>query len=107
MRLRNGRAREFLLPIVVVTLRAGEIELALPAIEHGTAGLEEWPRALVDREIGRDAARLPRHIGVEREQIFPFERQRRRLLALGTANVDLLVEIDRPPTCRVESRIAG
>src|SRR5882672_6751580 len=107
MRLRDRRAFELLLPIVVVALRAGEIELALPAIEHGAAGLEERPRALIDRGIDRHAARLPSHIGVEREQLLALEWQRRRLLAFGAADVDLLIEIDRATACRIEGRIAG
>src|SRR5882724_8555330 len=95
MRLRDRRTRELLLPIVIVALRAGEIELALPAIEHGAAGLEECPRALIARDADWHPARLPRHIGVECQKLLALERQWRRLLALRPADVDLLVEIDR------------
>src|SRR5206468_9513552 len=47
-----------------------------------------------------------RHIGAEREQLLALERQRRRLLALGAADVDLLIEVDRAPARSIESRIA-
>ena len=43
-------------PIVVVALRAGEIELALAAVNIVAAGVEERPGALVDRDVDRHAA---------------------------------------------------
>src|SRR5262245_63612181 len=81
MRLRDRRARELLLPIVIVALRASEIELALAAIERRATRFQERPRALVDGDIDRHATRLPRHVGVEREQVLALEREWRCLLA--------------------------
>src|SRR5262249_58422761 len=51
MRLRDRRAGELFLPVVVVTLRAGEIELAPAAMEDRPAGFEERASALVDRDL--------------------------------------------------------
>src|SRR5262249_18010668 len=105
-RLRDRRAGELLLPIVVVALCAGEIELALSAKEGRPPGLEERARALVDRDRDRHPARLTADISTERQQLLALGRKRGRLLLLGPADVDALLEADRPPTRRIERRVA-
>src|SRR5262245_46456745 len=105
MRLRDRRAGELFLPVVVVTLRAGEIELAPAAMEGRAAGFEERASALVDRDLDRHAARLLRHVGGECEQFLALGCQRARLLLIAPADVDPLVEVDGPPASCVEGRV--
>jgi hypothetical protein len=81
MPLRNGVARELAAVILVVTLRAGEIELALAAAEdlspirNGRAEL-----IFVDRD--RQAPRLEGAEGGQREQFPALIGQSRRLLVV-------------------------
>src|SRR5207245_9137018 len=65
MGLSDGAAGELSAPVVVVALGAGEIELALTTEERFATGFEDRPGARVDRNIDRQAARLPRHVGRE------------------------------------------
>ena len=53
------------------------------------------------------ASRLPRDKGGERQQLAALERQRRRLLVIGAAQIDALLEIDGAAERLVESGIAG
>src|SRR5947208_7504729 len=69
MRLRDGRASEPPAPIVVVAVRAGEVELALPAQEGGTSGLEKRLRRAIGRGRGRHPARLPPDVRLERQKL--------------------------------------
>src|SRR5882757_11022280 len=54
--LRNHAAREVLPPVVVVAQGAGEVELALAAIEGFPARLEKRPGTRVDRRLDRKPA---------------------------------------------------
>src|SRR4029077_2566233 len=56
MRLRDRVAGQTLAPGIVVTLAAGEVELALPPIERGAAVVEKRLHATVDRDVDRQAA---------------------------------------------------
>src|SRR5437879_7190714 len=69
MRLRNDVARELPSPVVVVALRAREVELALAPVERRAAGGEERPHPRGDRDVDRQAARLARDERGEREQL--------------------------------------
>src|SRR6267154_5204869 len=60
--LRNHAAREVLPPVVVVAQGAGEVELALAALEGFPARLEKRPGTRVDRRLDRKPARLAREI---------------------------------------------
>src|SRR6266851_9940155 len=106
LRCSDPSACELLAPVVVVALRAGEIELPLAAREHVAAGVEERLRALVVRDLDRHPARLQPHIGREREQLLAFERERRRPLPVRAAEVDSAFEIDRPSAPDIEGGIA-
>src|ERR1044071_9064533 len=97
MRLRNDAAREALAPIVVMALRAREIELALPAIERRAPGFEDGRRGFVPFDGDRHAARLAPHVGGEREPLAALVGQGRSLLPPRAATVDLLLEVHRPP----------
>src|SRR5262245_17025835 len=99
-------AREAPAPVVVVALAAREVQLALAPRERGAAGLEERPRALVDRDIDRHAARLARDVRGQRQELTTLVRERRRLLALDPARVDPLLEGHRPCARGVERRMA-
>src|SRR5258706_16124405 len=92
MRLRDRAAGEALSPVVVVALRAGEIELTLPAVERCLPP----PGALVPFDGERHAAGLARDVRGEREQLPALVGERRRLLPLGAAGVDLLFQVHRP-----------
>src|SRR6266508_3670436 len=104
--LRNDVAREPPSPVVVVTVAAGQIELALSPVEGGATGSEVRLRLLVDRDLDRQAARLARDVGSQREQLPAFPGERRRLLPIGSAEVDTLLETERPSPRGVERRMA-
>src|SRR5215211_966923 len=104
MTLRDRIAGQALAPIVIVALTAGETELALAAIKQRTAGVEKLDHA-IRRDADRDAARLPPHVGGEREQLLALVRERWRLLLLGAADIDALLEINRPAARRIKGRI--
>ncbi len=106
MALRDRRAGKLLAPIVVVALRAGEIELALALYEHRAAGFQKRPYPRVIRDVDRHAARLLPDIGCERQQLLAFEGKRGRALLLSAAHIDPLFEIDRAAAHRVECGIA-
>jgi len=106
VRLRNEVAREPPAPVVVMTLAAGQIELPLAPVEGGATGIEERLRPLVDRDLDRQAARLARDVGGQREQLPPLPGERRRLLPVGAAEVDALLETERPSPRGVERRMA-
>src|SRR5439155_16775697 len=97
MGLRDGAAGELSAPVVVVALGAGEIELALAAMEGFSACIEKGFAARVDRDIDRQAARLHRDIRGQREQLFALESERLRLLPRGAAEVDPLLQVHRAP----------
>src|SRR5439155_7794263 len=105
MGLRDGAAGELSAPVVVVALGAGEIELALAAMEGFSACIEKGFAARVDRDIDRQAARLHRDIRGQREQLFALESERLRLLPRGAAEVDPLLQVHRAPRRGVEGRI--
>src|SRR5437899_3349379 len=106
MGLRDGAACELSAPEVVVALGAGEIELALAAEEPFAAGFEERPGAPVDSDRYRQAARLPRDVSGEREQVLALVGERRRFLPPDAAGVDTLLEVHRSAACGIERRIA-
>ncbi len=89
-----------------MALRAGEIELALPARERRAAVLDELSRVLVVGDRDRLAARLPADEGGERQQLLALVSERLLLLPIRAAHVDALLEIDRPAERRAERRIA-
>src|SRR5271167_4223057 len=106
MALRQQRAGDPLTPVVVMALRAAQVDLALPPRKQVAPAADERPEPLVARFRNRHAARLATDIYGERQQVVIFERQRRRLLMLGAAQVDALLEIDRAVVCRAEGWIA-
>jgi hypothetical protein len=61
----------------------------------------------VNSDSDRHAARLPTDVGREREQLLALEGKRRRLLLLGAADIDPLLEIDRTSARGTEGRITG
>src|SRR5262249_27087360 len=78
--LRDRVARELLSPVVVVTLCAREIQLALTPIPGCAPGGDEWLHALIHGNLDGQPARLARDVGAQREQLSAFPRKRRRLL---------------------------
>src|SRR5260221_11038616 len=69
VRLRDDPAGEALAPVVVVALGAGEVELALAAMEGLPAGLGKRLAPRVDPDAARQAARVPRHARAERARV--------------------------------------
>src|SRR5438445_12180827 len=110
MRLRHRRGSKPLAPVVVMALRAGEIELALAELKEFAAGLDEGPRALILGDLNRQPLGLARHIGGKRKEFLALMGKRARLrkeflalmgkrarlLLLGAAQVDALLDVDRP-----------
>ena len=68
MSLRDRRSRQPLVPIVVVAVAAGEIELALPQHEAIAALGDEGRELRIGAGLDRRAARLPRDEGGQRQQ---------------------------------------
>ena len=94
MRLGDRRPRELPVPVVVMAIGAGEIELAL-ALHEELAALRDKRRELrIVAGRDRDIARLLRDKSFQREQIVALVRQRRGLLVIGAAEIDALLEID-------------
>src|ERR1039457_5352109 len=106
MTLRQQHAGEPLAPIVVMALRAAQIELAEPLAKQLATGIDEGLELLVARFRDRHAARLSPDIGGERQQVAALEWQRRRLLMLSTAQIYALFEIDRAVARRAKRRVA-
>src|SRR5262249_27637500 len=106
VRLRDDAAGEPLTPIIVVALRAGEVELALTPVEQRATRFDERAAALVGAGRDRHAARLFGHIGRERQQLARLPTEGQSVLMLGAATVDALLEIDRPPVRIIERRVA-
>src|SRR4029077_4103237 len=97
---------EFLPPIVVVAVLAGEIELTLPRRIELAPRLDERRDFLVIADRNGHAARLPADIGGEREQVTALIRERRGVLLPGAAEVDCLLEVALPACSRADRRIA-
>src|SRR5262249_30300593 len=95
MRLRNDAAGQALAPIVVVALRARKVELTPPAIERLAPGRNEGRRGLILFDGDRHAARLAGDVCSDGEELPALVGPGRRLLPLGAADVDLLLEIYR------------
>src|SRR5437588_12932603 len=106
MRLRERRAGETLAPIFIVTLSAGQVQLALPLLEYVAAGFDERARPRILRDRDRLALRVMRDINRQCQQLLAVERQRLCLLVFGAAAVDALLEVERPVEGRVESGIS-
>src|SRR5262245_53857104 len=103
--LRDHVARELLSPVIVVTLGACEIQLALAAIPRRAPGSDERLHTLIRGNLDGEPARLARDVGAQREQLAAFPGERRRLLPLDATDVDALLEIDRAAARRIESRV--
>jgi ferredoxin--NADP+ reductase len=107
MGLRDRRTRQMLVPIIVMAIAAGKIELALaPHEEIAPLGDERRERG-VGTGLNRHPARLLRDERGEREQVVAFVRERRGLLVIGAAKIDALLEIDRATERLVVGGIAG
>ena len=106
MRLRDGGAGQFAAGIVVVAVGAGEVELALPALEEIAALAAQDGELRLLRRRDRQAARLQREVGFEPEQPVAFRRQRRRLLMRRTAKIDPAFEVDQLVDAGRQRRIA-
>src|SRR5438270_13365047 len=104
MPLRDGIAGEDFAPVVVVALAARQVERELAALEQRAAGVEKLDHAVaVDGD--RHAARLAADEGRERQQLLALGGKSRGLLLLAAADVDALLEIDRPAARRIERRV--
>src|SRR5260221_11039383 len=103
VRLRDDASGEALAPVVVVALGAGEVELALAAMEGFPAGLEKRLAPRVGQDADRQAARLPGHVRRERDQLPALVGERSRLLPPGPPQADSLLEAHRAGARAVES----
>src|SRR6516165_3226032 len=105
MALRDGDAGELLAPVVIVAMRAGEIELTLAPLEdapsRGNEGCEPGVVALDGHP-----ARLARDIDAEREELLALEGERGRTLMLGATDVYAFFYVDRRAALGVERRVA-
>jgi LVIVD repeat len=82
-------------PVVVMALCAAQVDLALTFDEQPTPRVDERLEPLIMAFFNRHAARLPSDIGSHRQHILTLEFERLRLLVVGAADIDALLEIDR------------
>src|SRR5262249_49272366 len=104
--LRDQAAGEVLAPVVVVALRARQVELTLAPVEGLLSRFEERLRLRVDLRRYRHPARLPPDVGGEREQLLALVGERRGFLMIDAAGVDALLEVERLAPRGVERGIA-
>jgi hypothetical protein len=79
MSLRYRCAAQVLAPVVVVALSAGEVQLALPALEDSPAGVDEPAGLRIIGDGDQFSLRLMRDIGGQRQQLLALKGQRRDL----------------------------
>src|SRR5439155_1674588 len=85
----------------LVTYFAGEKQYIVVAIDgRGRSAV------LVDGDVDRHAARLAREVGGQRQELLALVGERRRLLAIDAAEIDPLLERDRPAPRGVERGMA-
>src|SRR6185503_21079018 len=65
----------------VVALRAGEVELALPAVEELISSIDRRAGSIGNLHLDRHAAGLFRHESRERQQVAALVAELRRLVA--------------------------
>ena len=93
-------------PIGIVTMGTGQIQLAAAAEEECLSHLEVPARRPVDVRLRGEAARLVGDIGIERQEVFGFARQRRCFLSLDTGLKDARPQRHQFPRALVDFRIA-
>src|SRR6516164_4132579 len=106
MRLRDRGPGEPLVPIVVVTIGAGEVELPLPQHEELLSLCDEWRKLRIIPHRNRHSARLSGNEGGECKKVSALIGERRRLLMPRALKVDALFEIDGATECLVVGGIA-
>src|SRR5438477_6588112 len=107
MSLRDGGTCQPLVPIVVMAIGAGEIELALTLHVQAAAFCDEGLELRIAAGRDRSAAGLLRDERRERQQIADFIGERRGLLLAGAAQIDALLEIDGAAERLVEGGVSG
>ena len=80
--------------------------MAVARIVEIAALVEERPGTIADAHRQWHAARLMGNECRQRQQIFAFRRERRRLLLRGAAGVDTSFEINDAPIACIDDRIA-
>ncbi len=106
MSLRDRGAGEVLVPIVVMAIGAGEIELAFALHVEFTPLGDEGRKLRIVTGRNRNAARLLGDVGRERQQVAALEGERLSPLMPAPLQIDALFEIDRAAELLVEGRIA-
>src|SRR5216683_4399551 len=106
MGLRDRGARKALVPIVVVAIGAGQIELALPPRKELTPLGDEGFKLRIVAGRDRNAARLLGDENGEREEVAALESKWLGLLMPRAFEIDARFEIDRVAQLLVEGRIA-
>src|ERR1700704_1134971 len=94
MGLRDRRPGQPLIPIIIMAIGAAEIELALPLHKQLAALGNERRKLRVITGLDRGAARLLCDEGGERQQVAALIGKGARLLAIGAAQIDALLQID-------------
>ena len=105
--LRNNVSSQALAPVVIVTLRAGHIELPLAAFEKLTTCIKKGLQAFVDRNLNRNSTRLVGDKRSEGQQLSALEPKRSRILAPRVADVDTLLKINRTLVVKLERGVAS
>src|SRR5688572_19673576 len=106
MRLRDHAAGKASPPVGIMTIGAGEVQLALPLFINLLSSRAEWFQTLVFTRRDRHAARLISNEGREREKLPTFERKRYSVLVDLPTDIDAALEINRPSALGEIDRIA-
>jgi hypothetical protein len=102
MTLRQQRAGDPPAPVVVMALRAAQIDLTLPPRKQLAPAVDERLEPLVACFRDRRATRLASNVDSERQQVVTFEWQRRRPLMLGAFEHAVAVVIRKRERLLVE-----
>ena len=106
MTLADGFGEQSLAPLRVVAVRARQVHLSAPQVVRRASRFEMRARRAVDARRDRQAERLARDIGGEREQLLGFVTQGLRIHAPGAAKIDAVLEVDELSARLVDFRIA-
>jgi len=101
----DGVAAQFLADEAVMALLAGQVELALPALEEGLAGLVIGFGRAVGLHIDRQAARQRAEIGGHRQKLGALIAEGGLSLALDTALLDAVFEVEQLAGGRIDLRV--
>lgn len=102
----DGVGQKLAAGILLMTMGAGQIHLALTAVISVAAPLEVHTVRVIDLDIDRHAAGLMGDVSGQRQQFFGFVTQDIRTLPLLTTLIDSPLQIAQFPATDIPARIS-